>query len=1194
MFLKIAGFELRYQMRNPVFWVAAVLFFLLTFGATTSEQIQIGSGGNVHKNSPYAIGQIYLIFSLFYMFVSTAFVANVIVRDDETGFGPIVRATRVTKASYLFGRYAGAFVAAAVGLISIPLAVWVGSHMPWMDPEQLGPNHPSYYFASYFWIALPDLFLTSALFFALATVTRSMMATYIGVIAFLILYTVVTVVLGRNPAYDVPSGYGEPLGFGAFSYATKYWTATERNTLLPPIDGMLLWNRAIWIAFGAAMLALAFALFRFGTRPSRAARKRDAAAVPVLAVEAPPSITGPLPAPRFDRQTAFAQLRARTRLELVQVFRSPAYIVLLALGLFNAMAALTDLGEIFGTPVMPVTRIVIQLMLGSFTIIPIIIAIYYGGELVWRERDRKTHEIIDASAVPDWAFAVPKTLAVALVLLSTLLISVIGGMIMQLVHGYTHFEIGKYLLWYVLPNAVDFTLLAILAVFLQALSPHKFVGWGLMVVYIISKVVFARLGLGDDLYNYGGGPNVPMSDMNGLGQFWIGDWWFRAYWAAFAIFLLVLTHALWRRGTETRLMPRFKRLPHRLNGSPGVIAAVALVCFAGIGVWCFTNTHVWNEYRTPLADERYQADYEKQLLPYEKVLQPAITTAHVKVDLWPHQRKLVTTGILDLVNRQTVPLAEVHVRMGTRDTHWTSVAVSGATLEKDYPRFQYRIYRFATPLAPGAVAHIAFTTVRHQIGFRNNGDDMRVVDNGTFVDNSEIVPMVGMDRNSLMQDRIKRRKYGLPPELRPAKLEDLSATKFDQLHADWINTDITVTTDADQTPIAPGYKLADTTANGRRTARFVTDAPIQNFYSIQSAHYLEKHLMHDGIDLAVYYDAQHPQNVDRMLAAFAHGLDYYQPNFGPYQFRQARIIEFPDYAQFAQAFAGTMPYSEGIGFIADLSDKTKIDYVTYVTAHELGHQWWAHQAVGADMQGATMLTESLAQYSALMVMEKLYGRDQIRRFLQYELDRYLRSRGGEVIEELPLDRVENQQYIHYRKGSLVMYRLKDELGADRVNAALQRYLDRFKFKPAPYPRSLDLIAEFRKGASPAENALITDLFDKITLYDIKTKTAAVRKLPDGRFETTLTVEAHKYYADGKGVETEAPMAERVDYGAFAAMPGRGLFATKDVLDLQRMPIHSGVQQIKLVTGAKPSFAGADPYNILIDRNSSDNVIATAG
>jgi ABC-2 type transport system permease protein len=228
------------------------------------------------------------------------------------------------------------------------------------------------------------------------------------------------------------------------------------------------------------------------------------------------------------------------------------------------------------------------------------------------------------------------------------------------------------------------------------------------------------------------------------------------------------------------------------------------------------------------------------------------------------------------------------------------------------------------------------------------------------------------------------------------------------------------------------------------------------------------------------------------------------------------------------------------------------------------------------------------------VMEQLYGRDQMRRFLQFELDRYLRSRGSEVIEELPLDRVENRQYIHYRKGSVVMYRLKDELGADRVNAALRRYLDRFKFKPAPYPRSLDLIAEFRKSATPAENQLITDLFDKITIYDVKTKTAEVRKLPDGRFETTLTVEAHKFYADGKGKETEKPLAERIDYGAFTAMPGRGLFAAKDVLSLQRMPVHSGTQQIKLITARRPSYAGSDPYNILIDRNSDDNVVGTSG
>ena len=76
-----------------------------------------------------------------------------------------------------------------------------------------------------------------------------------------------------------------------------------------------------------------------------------------------------------------------------------------------------------------------------------------------------------------------------------------------------------------------------------------------------------------------------------------------------------------------------------------------------------------------------------------------------------------------------------------------------------------------------------------------------------------------MDRGSLLSDRVKRRKYGLPAELRPAKLEDLAATRFNALRADWVRTDITVTTDADQTPIAPGDKLSDVTTAGRRTAR---------------------------------------------------------------------------------------------------------------------------------------------------------------------------------------------------------------------------------------------------------------------------------------------------------------------------------------------------------------------------------------
>jgi aminopeptidase N len=526
------------------------------------------------------------------------------------------------------------------------------------------------------------------------------------------------------------------------------------------------------------------------------------------------------------------------------------------------------------------------------------------------------------------------------------------------------------------------------------------------------------------------------------------------------------------------------------------------------------------------------------------------------------------------------------------------MAVNGASRVRTFDRFNYRIFTFDRPLMPGERTALSFQTLMQQRGFKNSKNMTRIVDNGTFVDNFEFAPVVGMDRNRLLQDRAKRRKYGLTPQLRPPKLEDRAAQARNYAaNADWVNADITVTTDADQTPVAPGYRISDTTRNGRRTIRFRTDAPVLNFFSVQSARYAIKRERYKGVELAVYYDPQHPWNVERMLAALRTGLDYYQANFSPYQFHQARILEFPDYAQFAQAFANTMPYSEGIGFTADATKPDKIDYPTYVTAHELAHQWWGHQIIGADMQGATSLSETLAQYSALIVMEKTYGPDGIRKFLKFELDRYLRSRGGELVEELPLIRVENQPYIHYRKGSLVMYKLRDRIGEARVNAALRRLLSKYAFKGAPYPRSQDLVDALRAEAGPGNQQLITDLFERITLYDLKTRTAVARKRADGRYDLILTIEAKKAYADGKGKETTVaiPDGEAFDVGVFSAEPGKPGFSSKDVEYFRLTPLRSGVQTLTLTVDKPPKYAGVDPYNKEIDRNSDDNAIkVTAG
>ena len=1187
---RIAAFELRYQLRQPVFWVASAFFFLLVFGSMTVDNIQVGGGGGgVHKNAPTAIAMTHLVMSIFFIFVTAAQVANVIVRDDETGFGPLVRSTRITRLDYLLGRFSGAFAAACLVFLTVPIGMFLGSLAPWVDPETLGPNRLGDYAYAYGALALPSIFLTSALFFALATATRSMMATYIGATALLILWVIMGTVASRQEMRDL-AAWLDPFGGIALGEAIRYYTTFESNSRLPALAGVLLANRLVWTAVGFAALTLACLFFRFEVRRSREKKPRKLEAGP----ETAPVRPGPAPAAtvRSDLGAQAIQALHRVRFEAAQILRSPAFVILMVLGLFNASGGVLLGMEANGSALLPTTIRMIEQLQGAFSFVVVLVAIYYAGELVWRDRERRIADIVDSTAAPDWTFMVPKVLGLVSVLGAMLVISALAAAAAQVLLGFPHPDWGKYLGWYVLPTLADWALLAVLAVFLQAVAPNKFVGWALMAVYLVLQLGLATAGFEHNLYNYGGGPGVPLSDMNGQGDYAGFAAWFRAYWSAYAVFLLVLTQGLWARGGRDGTRARLARLARRLRGPTGLAAAGALLVFAALGGFIFLNTNVWNPYRTQQEGEVWLADFEKSFLKYERLAQPSVTDVKLDLDLDPHAPRLSVKGAYELLNDSGAPISRVHVRFD-RDARVDRLVLSRPARTEVFERFNYRILHLAQPLAPGETARLEFATTLSQKGFRNSGNTTRLVDNGTFVSNDAFAPVLGMSRSGLLDDRTKRRKYGLPPELRPAKLEDDSARVRNYVgDADWVRAEITVSTVADQVPVAPGYVVSDVTSNGRRTVRFRTEAPVLNFFSVQSARYAIRRETYKGVDLAIYHHPGHPWNVERMMAAMKRSLDHYQASFSPYQFRQARIIEFPGYATFAQAFANTIPYSESIGFTADPDQPDKIDYATYVTAHEMAHQWWAHQIVGADMQGATVLSETLSQYSALLVMEQTYGPEGIRKFLRNELDSYLSSRGGQAVEETPLVRVENQGYIHYRKGSLVMYLLRDQIGEAKVNAALRSLLARYAFKGAPYPTARELVDALRReaGDDPRAQALITDLFEKITLYDLKTEEAGARLRPDGRYDVTLKITARKLYADGKGAETAAPLgAETFDLGVFTAEPGKPGFTRASVQSFRVVTLKDGEQVLSLTVDGKPAFAGIDPYNKRIDRNSGDNV-----
>ena len=520
MLLRIADFELRQQVRSHAFRVVFAISLAMVLGAFSVEALRVGWIDGSPTGAA-AVLQTHLLWSLFYLFTAAAFVGDAVLRDDLTGFAPMVRASPVRTLDYLLGRFLGGFAAVLLCFLSVPLALVAA-----------GASAPGPLLFAFLALALPNLFLASALFFGLATATRSMMGTYLGAVALLAAYGVG--IGGGNPLL-------EPFGFTAVEQATAHWPAALRDAEAPALTGTLLLNRLIWLAAGLLAVALACAYYRREPRPvaARAPASGETEAAPAQA---------PLPQPVFGNATVAAQLAARTALELRQLVLTPAFAILLLLGVAHVAATLWQ------SPVRT-TGETIRALIIAFQLVPVVVALFFAGELMWNERDRRIHELIAATPMPSSAFVLPKLLALALIFLGLVFATAAAAMLVELLRG-TVPEAGAYLTLYILPKTLDWLLVGVLALFLQALSPSKLAGWGWMVLYLIASLGLEQAGFTNPVYRYGSYPGAPLPEgLSGAS----GTWPYRLQWIAIAALMAGLAVALTGRGLERPLGDRLRQ-----------------------------------------------------------------------------------------------------------------------------------------------------------------------------------------------------------------------------------------------------------------------------------------------------------------------------------------------------------------------------------------------------------------------------------------------------------------------------------------------------------------------------------------------------------------------------------------------------------------------------------------------------------
>jgi len=1183
----IAYFEARQRLKLLSTWV----YF---FGFLALSLLWMAAAGGVFKGTSVTFGSQLIDSPRSLMFttsvlaslgvvVMAAMMGRSVQQDFEYDMQHFFFSAPIKKHQYMFGRFLGAYLTLAIIFTSILLGAWLGSYIPGIEPERLGQPGVLGYLIPYLLVILPDIFIFGAVFFILAALTRRMLPVYISSVVMLIGY-IVAPGLARDLDYKTLAALIDPFGTTAVIRLTEYWPIIERNSRMFWPEGVYLLNRVLWCSFALAGLLLGYWRFHFiATIDSGAGSTSRGEGETPLHLSA--QSTSTQETPYFQSRSLAALLFKMSWLSLRETTKNIYFLVLVLAGVLMMLASALDMGSMFGTTTYPVTYLVLESVSETFALFMFVITTFYAGELVWREREARMAQMLDALPIPSWLPMLSKL--IALIGLQTLLMVVVMvcGMAIQIVKGYFILEPGLYLYHLFLIQLPAYALSAVLAIALQVLINQKYVAYFAMIVYYVASITLGSIGVDDPMLVYGNMPSFIYSAMNGYGHFLARERWFELYWTGAALLLAVLSLLFWARGTNDGWRQRLQLARHALTVPVLSTVAAGLLVFVGAGSVVFYNTHVAHCFKSAYQKDAERADYERKYKKFAVVPQPRITDVKLDVAIVPDQRSLVVKGRYLLENKTAQPITDVLVY---QDNSTTQLKVRFS--QDARPGFQdddlgFYSYKLAKPLAPGAQLTMEFDVVYLPGGILGMGQDTPVIGNGTFFNNS-VLPHIGYQQAMELSDVRDRRKHKLPARERMLPRDDPAglANNFASNDADWISFDATVSTSADQIAIAPGTLVKEWSKQGRHYYHYKMDQPILNYYAIQSARYLVKRDWWQDVGIELYYHPGHEYNLDRMDKGIKESLDYYTRNFGPYQHKLVRIVEFPRYGTYAQSLPTTIPYSESIGFIAKVNDKSPkdIDYPFYITAHEVAHQWWGHQLVGGNTRGGSVLSETLAEYSALMVMKKNFGADKMRRFLHYDLDLYLMGRALERKKELPLAENESQNYIQYHKGSLAMYQLQDILGEAKINAALKELLAQYGRKTGPYPSVTVLVDALRK-ITPSEQAyLIDDLFNSIVLYENHAVSATARKLVDGKYEVTFAVSAAKVRANDQGAEKDTPLKDWIDIG-IDDKDGNSLFRERKLIERKD-------NLYTVIINGRPGKAGIDPDNKLIDRKPDDNMI----
>ena len=1198
MFAVYCNFEVGYHVKKVGFLIVSATFLFL--GLLVSFNFGSALEG-VSTNSPYLITFEYGLISWLCIFIVSAFCNRAMLRDLDNNMSELVLSTPITKRQIVLSRFIGVFTSTALVMVAVALGMMLGFVLSADTAAQALSFNIFHYIWPFLIMVLPTVFFVGSFLFFISTVTRSHVATYIASIVLFGLYMVSSAFIGSpvlagtgtiiaSPEIQYLAALIDPFAISAFLQQTGYWSSQEQNTLLVSLSGSFLANRLLWTGIGTALFLLTLAKFNMQKVRSRE-KPNDKKDELTRSGSVDFNIIAPVVACRTN---GFDSLIALIKIELRLLIKSKAFWIAMVIWVAYAGSEMLTLIAKFpySNPVYPTTAALIKRFLPDhLPLFGLMMLIFFSGEVFTRERNARISDVIHALPVNSSGFLLAKIIALNALPIMMIILATAFGMVVQLSSGFFDFDLWLYgSLFYF--GLVPLIVNGALCCFFQIIGNNRYIGLFLSALFfmVFSPGFASSIGFEHPIFHFGRLPYIPYTKFSGFEVGSEAAGIYQVFWLSCVALLLAAAFKIWARGNRTpykNIMLLDLRELKRRSLVPALTAVIAVVS----GITIIYQTSIVGPYQSSKNIIANQVAYEELFVEFKGKPQPAATALKAELELMPGARSYRLTGQMVLENVSDTEISQILI--GGHTSNETILKMEGAELIKESSRHNTFVFELNTPLEPNNNVTLDFEISHQQSELIGSRQVNTITPSHALIFlHQHALPVIGYQTSRTVTTARIRAEQNLSVSGDISKLEEVVSgdDTYREHLDDWIMLDLTILGPDDFVITAPG-KLIKTEKTNRGTAhRFATNGPIRNIIPVVAGRYIGTTQIHKGVETTVYTAPDSLRNVDRIHEAAADAIAYFSEIFGPYPHNDLKIVETPAFADITirgYAAPGMLLFGEQSVFNFDISDirgdNILIDHVYRIVAREIAHQWWGQSLAPANTEkyeGGRLFSETLARYAELLLVEKHLGRDIMLGWVRVEHDRYLSGRSGLSSPEMPLYRVrDDQDYLADSKGTVAMHALKETLGANVINRALQQVLDAHRYPNIP-PVSLDLVAALKKAANVEHHALINDWFKIIRFDEVGIEKAMARDLGNGQFELIAEIDASSFIANENGGLASVPFTRKTKY---VVLDAKG----EVILDGVHNIVETGFE-LKLLLDTKPVDIILDPNITLLDRDRENN------